>query len=258
MTDNFIKLTDIVDKLRGPGGCLWDRQQTLRSIRQNIIEEAYETVEAINTNNYNLLKEEAGDLLLQSVFISQITKEKNKFNINDVIVDVTNKLIRRHPHVFKKIKVRNTDHILQNWEHIKKEEKTKGENDSILSNIPDILPALLKANKVQSKVERFGFRWDSIKYPVKKLKEEIQEFIEEIKRKKVSKKKAEEEFGDILFTLVNIGRFYKLNPEEALNKTIRKFKKRFQYIERKLKKEKKNLSDLKIHALEKLWQEAKS
>ncbi|MBU1076854.1 MAG: nucleoside triphosphate pyrophosphohydrolase [Spirochaetes bacterium] len=257
MKGDFNELADLVEKLRGKDGCPWDREQTLKSIRHNIIEEAYETVEAINSDNYDLLREEAGDLLLQSVFISQLTKEKNKFDINDVIKVVIDKLVRRHPHVFNNVQADDTKEVLSNWEHIKKEEKNLEGYASILDDIPPILPALLKANKVQSKVERFGFRWDSIIYPVKKLKEEVNEFIVEVENEQVSPNRIEEEFGDILFTLVNIGRFFKINPEEALNKTIRKFITRFQRIEEKLKGEERNISDLDIDTLEKLWIEAK-
>ena len=256
MNDSFNRLISIVNKLRSKNGCLWDREQTLESIRENIIEEAYETVEAINKNDHQLIKKETGDLLLQAVFISQIASEKKKFDIRDVINEVIDKLIRRHPHVFKNVKVKSTDQILHNWENIKKNEEQKNNRDSILKDIPDNLPALLKANKVQSKVERFGFRWKSVKSPVKKLKEELKEFID-IVSDGSSKEKIEEEFGDVLFTLVNIGRFYKISPELALNKAIRKFKKRFNFIEKKVKKENIDLAKSNIQDLEKLWKKAK-
>ena len=256
MQNRFSKLVNIVEKLRGKGGCAWDKKQTLQSIRENIIEEAYETVEAINKKDYHLIKEEAGDLLLQAVFISQIANEKNKFNMTDVVEEVTEKLIRRHPHVFENVKVNGQDQILHNWEKIKRSEKGKKEHDSILSDIPESLPALIKAKKVQSKVERFGFKWDSIKYPIKKLKEELNEFICNIKNKR-SQSEIEEEFGDIIFTLVNIGRFYNISPEAALNKTINKFKKRFNYIEDKVKAENKDMIKMNVSELEALWKEAK-
>lgn len=257
MENDFKKLLKIVEKLRGRNGCPWDRKQTLDSIRENIIEEAYETVEAIDKKDFQLLKEEAGDLLLQAVFISQLAQEKKRFSIQDVIKEVTDKLIRRHPHVFKDKAVKDTDDVLKNWEQIKKDEKGMKQDGSVLNNIPAILPALLKANKVQSKVERFGFKWHTIDYPIEKLKEEIKEFIHEIEQKEVSFSKMEEEFGDILFTLVNIGRFYKIDPEVALNRTISKFTERFQYVEKKMKIHDKSISELKADDLEKIWQEAK-
>lgn len=256
MQDSFKKLIKIVNKLRSKNGCPWDRKQTLNSIRENIIEEAYETVEAIDKNDYQLIKKETGDLLLQAVFISQIAGEKNKFNIKDVINEVTDKLIRRHPHVFKNVKVKNTDQVLYNWENIKKNEEGKNKQESILENIPGNLPALIKANKVQSKVERFGFKWKSVKGPIKKLKEELKEFIDAV-NKGCSKEEIEEEFGDILFTLVNIGRFYKISPEQALNSTVKKFKKRFRFIEQEAKKENKSLKEFKLQDMERLWKKAK-
>ncbi len=256
MQDSFKKLIGIVNKLRSKNGCLWDRKQTLRSIRENIIEEAYETVDAIDKNDYQLIKKETGDLLLQAVFISQIAGEKNKFNIKDVINEVIDKLIRRHPHVFKNVKVKNTEQVLHNWENIKKNEEGKNKQESILKNIPGNLPALIKANKVQSKVERFGFKWKSVKGPIKKLKEELKEFIDAVNNG-CSKEEIEEEFGDILFTLVNIGRYYKISPEQALNSTIKKFNKRFRFIEQEVKKENKSLKEFELQDLQCLWKKAK-
>ncbi len=256
MQNQFKKLISIIDKLRSKNGCTWDRKQNLRSIRDNIIEEAYETVEAINNNDYQSIKEEAGDLLVQAVFISRIAEDKNKFNINDVVNEAIDKLIRRHPHVFDDHKANNTKQVLANWESIKRAEKKEGEDNSILSNIPDILPALLKAKKVQNKAERSGFKWDSVKSPIKKLKEELKEFISVVEKKGL-KEKIEEEFGDILFTLVSIGRFYKISPEAALNRTIGKFKRRFNYIEQKLKKDNRSIKEFKLSGLVNLWKEAK-
>lgn len=251
MLNSFQNLVNIVDKLRSKNGCPWDKQQTLKSIRANIIEEAYETVDAINKKNYLQLKEEVGDLLLQVLFVSQLAKEKSKFSIKEVIQGISNKLINRHPHIFGDQKVKNTKEVLYHWEQIKKKEKnTKSYS---LTDIPLNLPALLKAKKVQNKVERLGFKWPSIKFPLHKLKEELNEFICEVKNNK--KINMEEEFGDILFTLVNIGRFYDIDPEEALNKTINKFIKRFHYVEKKANKLNKTPETKEWIAL---WNEAKN
>ncbi len=255
MSKQFDKLVKIMKQLRGKNGCPWDRKQNFKSLRMNVIEEAYETVDAINKKNFKKLKEELGDLLLQVVFLSEIAEEKNKFNVNDVIKEVSDKLIRRHPHIFGNIKVHSASEVLSNWEEIKHKEKSKKEQKYILNDIPEILPALLKAYKTQNKAKRFGFSWKDVNEAIKKFKEEEKEFLTAIKNNK--KSKIEEEFGDLLFSLVNIGIYYKINPEESLNKSIKKFKNRFNKLENILKRKKINLKDLSYTEKLKLWKEIK-
>lgn len=253
MSHRINKLVSIINTLRGKNGCPWDKKQNFKSIREHVLEESYEVIESINLKDYNKLKEELGDLLIQIIFLSRLAEEKNYFNINDVIETASDKLIRRHPHIFGNIKVRSTKQVLRNWERIKKSENS--DKKYILDDIPNYLPALLKAKKVQNKVSRFGFDWKRIDGPVKKLKEELSEFIEAIKSKK--KNEIEDELGDILFTVVNIARFYSINPEEALNKTIKKFIKRFNFIEDSLSKKGRNISESSLSEMEHFWNQSK-
>jgi len=245
-------LIKIVAKLRSKNGCPWDKKQNFKSIKEPLIEESYEVVDAINSKDFNKLKEELGDLLIQIVFLSQLSKEKKYFNINDVIETAVEKLKRRHPHIFGSVKVKGVKDVLKNWEKIKKSENN---NKYILDGIPNILPALLKAKKVQNKVSRFGFDWKNVEGPMEKLNEELKEFKNAVKSNK--KNKIEEELGDIIFTIVNIGRFYHINPEEALNKTVKKFIKRFNYIEKKIKESGKSITDVSLEEMDSLWDEAK-
>ncbi len=253
MEVKFIKLVKIIDKLRSKKGCPWDKKQNFKSIKEPLLEESYEIIDAINSRDYNKLKEELGDLLIQIVFLSRLAKEKKRFNVYNVIDNAIKKLIRRHPHIFGKIKVKGTKDVLKNWEQIKRAEKS--ERKYILDDIPEILPALLKAKKVQNKVSRFGFDWERIDGPVEKLKEEIDEFLQAVKANR--KRRIEEEIGDILFSVVNIARFYHINPEEALNSTVKKFIKRFNFIEDSLKKIGKSISESTIDEMDYYWEKSK-
>jgi len=255
MKKGIENLVKIIDRLRAKDGCPWDKKQNFKSIREPLLEESYETIEAINLKNYEKLKEELGDLLIQIVFLSRLAKEKKQFTIYDVIEDAVNKLIRRHPHIFGNIKVRNSKEVLKNWEHIKESEKKINKPVHILDSIPHTLPALLKAKKVQNKVSRFGFDWVKIDGPVNKLKEEINEFLDAVKTK--NKRKIENELGDILFSIVNIARFYHINPEEALNNTIKKFIKRFNFIEDSLRRQGKTISDSTLEEMDYYWEQSK-
>lgn len=252
MKSELEKLSSIVAKLRSKDGCPWDKKQNFKSIREPVLEESYEVIEAIDLKDYKKLKEELGDLLIQIVFLSQLAKEKKYFELSDVIKTACDKLIRRHPHIFSNLKVRGAKEVLKNWEKIK-----KSENNSkyILDSIPNNLPALIKAKKVQSKVARFGFDWKDVKGPLEKLTEEVKEFEKAVESNK--KLKIEEELGDILFTIVNIGRFYNINPESALNRTIAKFIKRFKYIEDRIKKEGKSILNTSLEELDNYWEESK-
>lgn len=243
--DKFIKT---IAKLRSPDGCPWDKEQTHKSLRRHLIEEAYELVEAINKNNSQALMEELGDVLLQVVLHAQIAKENKKFNFNDVINSINKKMVSRHPHVFGDVKVKNSDEVLINWEKLKKEEKPHTNN--IFQDIPLSLPALLKALKISKKVSKIGFEWPSKNDLLKTLNKEIIEFKEAITQN--NKEKQSEELGDLLFMIVNIARWYKLDPEDSLNNALKKFIKRFNKVKNKVKSN-KTLHNISSYKLNKLW-----
>lgn len=251
--NNLNKLVRIMERLRGPKGCPWDREQTLKSIVPFIIEEAYEVVEAIDKRSYKLLLEEAGDLLHQIVFICQLAKEKGRFNINDAINASVEKMLRRHPHVFGGENAGTPKEALRKWEKMKKREG-KAKN-GFLSDVPEHLPALLRAHKVSEKASRVGFDWQDIKQVFNKVDEEMNEFKDAVKHKKT--KEMEDELGDLLFALVNVGRFIEVNPEDALRKTVIRFISRFHYIEKELAKQGKDLGTATLDEMEQLWDTAK-
>jgi len=252
--DNFSDLIKLMSKLRSKEGCPWDRVQTHKSLLPYLIEESYEVLDTIETKDDQKLKEELGDLLLQIVFHSQIAKERKKFDIYEVIENLRRKLIERHPHVFKDKKKVARKEVLRNWEHIKLA-GSKAENKSVLSGLPRHLPALLKAYRLQEKVARFDFDWEKTEEIFLKIEEEI----EELKRahRKRKKEAIEEELGDILFSWVNLCRHLNINPEFALRKTIDKFVKRFNYIEKRLIEKKIPLHKAGLPLLDSLWEEAK-
>lgn len=250
----FKDLNDIISKLRSPGGCPWDIEQTHESLISCLHEESYEVTDAILKNDKPHLKEELGDLLLQVIFHSQIAKEDNEFTIDDVINDICEKMIRRHPHVFADVNVKDSNEVIQNWENIKKNEK-KETDEFTLDKIPKHFPPLLKAYKLQKKASSLGFDWSQIEGPLSKLDEEILEFKEAIKSN--DKEAIEDELGDILFSIVNVGRFYKVLSDQALDRTNRKFHNRFNYIEKKLKENNKDIKNMTLEELDKLWEEAK-
>ncbi|MCX7794724.1 MAG: nucleoside triphosphate pyrophosphohydrolase [Thermodesulfovibrionales bacterium] len=249
---NFEKLLEIMEKLRTE--CPWDREQTRESIKPFLIEETYEVVEAIDEGEPEKIKEELGDLLFQIIFQCQIAKERGEFSINDVMEHIANKMISRHPHVFGNAEYRTAEEVLKQWEERKKEEGKQRE--SILEGIPKELPALIKAQRVQSRVAKVGFDWKDINDVLEKLNEELKEFKEALERN--SQKDIEDELGDIFFSLVNISRFVGVNPEDALRKTISKFISRFRYIEIQAKNSGKSLSEITLEEMDRLWEEAKS
>lgn len=247
---NFQELVDIVEKLRKE--CPWDREQTNQSIKNNLIEEAYELFEAIEKNDEKAMIEELGDVLLQVVFHSQIKKDEGKFNINDVIENLIEKLIRRHPHVFGEVKyeeLEGEDH-LKKWETIKQKEK---ERESILEGIPERMPALMRAVKVQKRMAKVGFDWEN----PQQVWEKVEEEINELKNAK-NKEEIEHEIGDVLIAITNLARTYGVDPEEALHKSIDRSIRRFQYIEKKAKENNKDIKEMPLDDMEYYWQEAKN
>ena len=248
---SFLKLLKIMDELREQ--CPWDKKQTIESIRHLTIEETYELSDAILKNDLTEIKKELGDILLHIVFYSRIASETNSFNIKDVIDGLCEKLIFRHPHIYGDVKAETEEQVKQNWEQLK--QKEKGGNTSVLSGVPNSMPALLKAYRIQEKARAVGFDWDKPEQVYEKVKEELDEFEVEIKNK--NQQAAEKEFGDVLFSLINYGRFLNINPEDALEQTNKKFIKRFGYMEAKVKEQGKQIADCKLEELDKYWNEAK-
>lgn len=250
--EKFKKLVEIMERLRGPDGCPWDKEQSYKDINPYMLEEVHEVMESIDRNDIDGLKEELGDLLLHIVFHAQMAKEDGYFDINDVIDGICAKLIRRHPHVFAEGDAKNSEQVILRWEEIKKEEKNK---KSLLEGVPQILPALLKAFRVGEKVGRIGFDWKDSKGILDKLHEEITELNEALNKK--DQEEIEHEYGDVLFTLANIGRFLKVNPEEALRKSTNKFIIRFQVMEDIIEKRGEKLQDISYEEWDELWNNAK-
>jgi XTP/dITP diphosphohydrolase len=261
MTGNkFNEFVEIVKRLRKE--CPWDREQTNDSIKAATIEETYEVVEAIEKKNYDELRNELGDLLLHVVFHTIIASESNNFTIDDVIDSIREKLIRRHPHVFGEVKVSGAEEVKKNWEEIKLEE---GRN-SVLDGVPEMLPSLQRAHRLQEKAAKVGFDWEKKEDVWTKVIEEIEEMheIEKIKNQKLSDKRDEElynqledEIGDVFFALVNYARFLDVNPENALRRTNLKFIKRFGYVEEKIKSLGKKLSESNLKEMDFYWEESK-
>ncbi len=248
---SFLNLIKIMDELREK--CPWDKKQTIESIRHLTIEETFELSDAILKNDQNEIKKELGDLLLHIVFYSKIASETNDFNIKDVIDGLCEKLIFRHPHVYSDVKAETEEQVKQNWEQLKQKEKDG--NKSVLSGVPNSLPALLKAFRIQEKARAVGFDWEKPEQVYEKVKEELAEFETEIKYG--NQENAEKEFGDVLFSLINYARFLNINPEDALEQTNKKFIKRFTYMENKIKTQGKQISDCKLEELDIYWNEAK-
>jgi len=251
----FEKLLYIMEKLRGPDGCPWDKKQDLYSLKPYIIEEAYEVVEALEKDDMGLLKEELGDLLLQVIFQSQIGKEKELFDINDVIKGIVAKLIRRHPHVFGEEKIETASEVKKTWEEIKKKERINKKESSILDGVSKVQPSLNQAFEIQQKAAEVGFDWKEIDDVILKIEEEIEELKEVVHNKE--KDRIEDELGDLLFAVVNLSRFKNINPEIALLRTINKFKKRFDYIEDMVEKNNEDIKQLSLEELDNYWNEAK-
>lgn len=247
----FNELVDIVKRLRND--CPWDRIQTHLSLRRCLLEETYEVLEAIDSGNMQELKKELGDLLLQVVFHANIAEEKNEFTLKEVIESETKKLIDRHPHVFGDAKVSGSDEVKRNWEMLKKKEGRK----SVIDGIPEELPALLKAYRIQEKASKTGFDWKDERPVFEKILEEVNELRTNIETGK-SQDEIEDEFGDVLFSVVNYARFMKINPEDALRRTVKKFRDRFKKIEKYAEENNKVLDEMTLEEMDEIWNKAKA
>ena len=245
----FGRLLDIMDDLRAK--CPWDRKQTMQTLRHLTIEETYELGDAILDNDLQEVKKELGDVLLHIVFYSKIGSETNDFDIADVCNEICEKLISRHPHIYGDVVVANEEEVKRNWEKLKLKEGKK----SVLEGVPKSLPALVKASRIQDQVKGVGFDWEEPEQVWEKVQEELQEFREEIEAG--NQEKMEAEFGDVLFSMINYARFLNINPEDALERTNKKFIKRFQYLESKAEELGKSLSDMTLAEMDVFWNEAK-
>lgn len=245
----FGRLLKIMDELREQ--CPWDKKQTIESLRHLTIEETYELSDAILKKDKNDLKKELGDVLLHIVFYARIASETNDFDIADVINSLCDKLIFRHPHIYSDVKVDNAEQVTQNWEKLKQKEGNKG----ALAGVPQSMPSLVKAYRMQEKAQAVGFDWEKPEQVWEKVNEELQEFQHEVKQQ--NQQKLEEEFGDVLFSLINYARFLHINPEDALEKTNQKFMKRFNYMEQQIRAQGRQLADCSLAEMDQYWNEAK-
>lgn len=270
----FEKLVEVQSRLRGPGGCPWDREQTHQSLRPYLIEEAYEVLEALDGGSDDRFASELGDLLLQVLFHAQLAKEEGRFDIGDVVDAIREKLIRRHPHVFGNVRVRDSAEVLKRWEELKAEERRREDRqesagkDSVLGNIPRNLPALSEAFQLTRRAANVGFDWKQLDGVLEKLEEETREVRDAARRARQAGKRSaprrrnphagvEEEAGDLLFIAANVARFLRLDPEIALKKANRKFQRRFQWMEEQAGKRGARLAKLSSQELDRLWNQAK-
>lgn len=248
---SFDTLIEIMNTLRGPDGCPWDREQTHASLKPYLIEETYEVLEALDHEDPVHIREELGDLLLQSVFHAQLAKESDQFDIYDVLETIIEKMIRRHPHVFGDVEIHSADEQISHWEKIKFKEGKK----SVIDGVPKTAPALLRAYRIQQKAAAVGFDWPQTQPVFDKVQEEFQELLEAIDQQ--DEANIEEEFGDLLFSLVNLSRFIKKNPEEALRKATNKFIRRFNALEEHYRKDKKDIRNSSLEEMDRIWNTVK-
>jgi len=248
--NEFKALVEIIARLRAPDGCPWDRKQTHASLRESFLQECYEVLEALDTGDSVKLREELGDLLLHIIFQTQIATETDEFKLEDVLTDINKKLIHRHPHVFGSRKVKDADEVVQNWEVLKQDEK--GAEHSLLSSVPEQMPALGYSQEVQHRVAQVGFDWEDDEGVIDKLAEEVREF-----KQAENQQQQAEEFGDLLFTLANIARRQDIDLESALREANRKFFRRFSCMEEVCRQRGVNLGDLSFDEQNALWEEAK-
>ncbi len=247
----FERILTIMDELRAQ--CPWDKKQTIHTLRNLTLEESYELADAITDNNWKHIQEELGDILLHIIFYSKIGEEQNAFSIADVMNAECEKLIHRHPHIYGDITVKDEEEVKKNWEQLKLKEGKK----SVLQGVPLSLPAMIKAYRIQDKAAQVKFEWENTSQVWEKVEEELNEFKEVALNPSPDKTKMEEEFGDLLFSLVNLSRFIQIDPETALEKTNKKFIKRFQYIEQKAAEQNRSLDDMTLAEMDALWNEAK-
>jgi tetrapyrrole methylase family protein/MazG family protein len=255
MNNNLNRLIEIVAKLRAPGGCPWDREQTHKSILSCLLDETYEFFEAVDEDDSAKMREELGDVLMQVVLHAQIASEAKKFDIGDVAKEIGDKLIRRHPHVFGNVEVSSSDEVIRNWEQIKKSEYGEERRKYIVDDIPDALPALFRAEKMQKRAAHVGFDWKSIKPVLDKVEEEFREFRVAVENG--DSVNAEEEIGDLLFALVNVARHHKISAENALRAATNKFAKRFRFVEDKFKEAGKDIREATLEEMDVYWNQSK-
>ena len=264
--EKFERLVEIMDTLRGPNGCPWDKQQDFNSLKPMLVEEVYEVLEAVENSDFEGMSEELGDLLLHIVFHAYLGKEAGHFDINTVIDKISEKLVRRHPHVFGEESASTADEVIKNWEAIKAQEKAQKlksrtpDQRSLLEGIPSKLPAIHEAHQISSRAARVGFDWPDIEGIFDKLQEEVAELKEVISTGDDAgrRERLEDEIGDMLFVIVNIARYLKIDSEAALKRSNRKFKSRFRYMESELAKQGKTLEQASLEEMEALWQKSKS
>ncbi len=253
--EEFDRLVQIFERLRAPGGCPWDAEQDHKSISQCIIEESYEFFDAILNEDKVHMQEELGDVLLQVIFHSIIARDLGEFCLRDVINGLADKLISRHPHVFADVALNSSKEVIRNWEKLKKSEKGKIARESILDGIPKSLPSILAARKIQSIVSRVGFDWKDALGVMEKIREEIEELDQAIHSKNTDS--MEDEIGDLLFSVVNLARKCRVDPEAALRRTNRKFRKRFKTIEKESKSRGISLEEMNLQEMDQIWEESK-
>ena len=252
----FAQLVEIMARLRSPEGCPWDREQTLETIKPYLLEETYEVLDAIDARDWDGLADELGDLLLQVVFFSQMAQEAGHFDITDALEAINSKLVRRHPHVFAQGEAKTAEDVVRKWDEIKATEKAaSAKPKGLLASVPRSLPALMEARQLAGKAAKAGFDWENVEQVLKKLREELAELDQA--RKANSQEALQDEIGDLLFVIVNIARFLKVDPEQALRGTNSKFRRRFEHVEKGLEAQKKPLSEATIEEMEQLWQDSK-
>ncbi len=262
VSESFKELYDIITKLRGPGGCPWDQEQTPSSLRGSLVEETYECLEAIAENDLDHVCEELGDLFLLVTMIAYMHEQEGKFTVSDALKKVSAKLIRRHPHVFADVKVRDSAHVLENWAAIKVNQEGRKPKDSVLDEVKGGFPPMDRAFKLQKKAAKVGFDWPDAQGVISKIKEELQEVTEAenniARNEQTDKTELEKELGDLLFSVINLCRFHKIDPSAALHRTNVKFTERFKYVESKMKETGNEMIKENLEIMDKFWNEAKN
>jgi tetrapyrrole methylase family protein/MazG family protein len=261
ISDNFIKLYEIISNLRGPNGCAWDKKQTAHSLRSSLLEETFECIDAIQEQDNDNLKEELGDMFLVILMISKIKEQEEAFYLDEIIQGITEKIVRRHPHVFGNEKDKTVSGIIKKWEEIKESEEGKYNRENFMDNVPKTIPPLERANVIQKYASKVGFDWKEPMPVIDKIKEELDELIEEVippDNSEINMKNIELEVGDLIFTIVNLCRILKIDPSLALNSTNNKFISRFNKLEKVVKVDKKNLNEVDLNTMDGIWNKIKA